>query len=526
MSGRRRITRRRALAEALAAAGAGVGVGGLALAGCGGGGRSAARAGSTRQSTWADPLGDAQLRVGPGEPLVDRLELGARAEPAGVLATLAHITDAHVLDASSPARVTFLDRLGSPLQSTFRPQEALTAQVLAGAVASVRALAPQLVIQGGDLIDNDQDNELRIALSVLGGGTVDPGSGPDGYHGVQLASNPDPFYYRPDIDAPRHPGLLRAAVRPFRSAGLRSSWCPVFGDHDALVAGELVPSAVTEALAVGDRALWDLPRGLTVPPGERLTTGPGTSPDGPPQPLLVDQLLTEALQGPTVTVPPDPARRELAVSETISRLRAATGGRLGGGLGGGRGGGLAVAATERLDYSLAVGPRLQLVVLDLARRDGGSGGLIVPGQADWLDGELSAAGDRWVIVVSHQPLASSEGGDALLALLDRSPRVIATLAGHTHRNRILARPTGAGGYWQIATASLIDYPQQARALRVVATAGGGVAIQTWMLDHVLPGSLGTISRQLSFLDAQGGRPQGFAGARLDRNVTLYRREVS
>ena len=50
--------------------------------------------------------------------------------------------------------------------------------------------------------------------------------------------------------------------------------------------------------------------------------------------------------------------------------------------------------------------------------------------------------------------------------------------------------------------------------------GGGVAIQTWMLDHVFPGTLGTISRELSYLDAQGGRVQGFAGGRLDRNVVL------
>jgi hypothetical protein len=82
-----------------------------------------------------------------------------------------------------------------------------------------------------------------------------------------------------------------------------------------------------------------------------------------------------------------------------------------------------------------------------------------------------------------------------------------------------------GGYWLINTASLIDFPQQARALKIFATKSGGVAIQTWMLDHVFPGhpaqSLGTISRELSYLDAQGGRPHGFAGTRLDRNVTLY-----
>jgi len=116
--------------------------------------------------------------------------------------------------------------------------------------------------------------------------------------------------------------------------------------------------------------------------------------------------------------------------------------------------------------------------------------------------------------------------DTLLERLDHWPRVIAILSGHTHRNRIVARPTPAGGYWIVSTASLIDYPQQARALRLVATAGGGVAIQTWMLDHVFPGPLGRTARQLSFLDAQGGRPEGLAGDHLDRNVTLYRRGVA
>jgi hypothetical protein len=124
-------------------------------------------------------------------------------------------------------------------------------------------------------------------------------------------------------------------------------------------------------------------------------------------------------------------------------------------------------------------------------------------------------------VVSHQPLPTSEGGDELLAILDRSPHVIATLAGHTHHNRIQPRPTPAGGYWQIETASLIDYPQQSRALRILETTHG-VAIQTWMLDHVCHDGLGTISRQLAYLDAQGGRPGGFAGTHSDRNAVLYR----
>jgi 3',5'-cyclic AMP phosphodiesterase CpdA len=511
VSKRRRITRREAL----------VGAGTLtaaALAGCGGSGAAPAHSGSTLLSTWGDPVGDAQLAVLAGEPLISRVELGPRAEALGVLATIAHVTDAHVLDASSPARVTFLDRLGEPFQSTFRPQEALTAQVLAGAVVAIRALRPHLVIQGGDLIDNDQSNELSLALAALRGGLVRPGSGPRGYYGVQLASDPDPFYYRPDVDAPQHPGLLRSAVRPFVGRGLGAPSIPVLGDHDALVAGELVPSPLTETLAVGHRALWDLPRGVAVPPGTRLTTGPGASPDGPPQPLLVNQLLTEALSGPTVRVPADPARREMSFAEVVARLRAGTGaGAAPVSLG---------TPSPTLDYAVDIGSHLRLIVLDLVRRAGGSGGLVRPDQPGWLASQLAAAGGRWVVVVSHQPLVSSEGGDALLTLLDQSPHVIATLSGHTHRNLIEPRETAAGGYWQISTASLIDYPQQARALRFVATAGGGIAIQTWMLDHVFPSQIGEISRELSYIDAQGGRPKAFIGTPLDRNVVLHRRRPS
>jgi hypothetical protein len=76
-----------------------------------------------------------------------------------------------------------------------------------------------------------------------------------------------------------------------------------------------------------------------------------------------------------------------------------------------------------------------------------------------------------------------------------------------------------GGYWQISTSSLADHPQQARALRVRRTAGG-YALETWMLDHD-GGALAGAARELAYLDAQGGRPQGLAGSRADRNARLF-----
>ncbi len=269
MSIARRITRRRALAETLAGAGTA-----LIAAGCGASNELRPDPlGSTLRTTYRDPTGTGVLIVAGGEPLQPRTELGPQARAVGVLATIAHVTDAHVLDAESPARVTFLDRLGPPFQSTFRPQETLTAQVLAGALHAIRGIRPDAVIQGGDLIDNDQSNELALAAATLKGGPAQPGSGAGGYFGVQSPGDADPFYYRPDLDAPRHPGLLQAATRAFTSPGVGGTWYPVLGDHDILVAGEIAPTPQTRALALGDEAVWDLPPGLDVPAGVRGRPG-------------------------------------------------------------------------------------------------------------------------------------------------------------------------------------------------------------------------------------------------------------
>jgi 3',5'-cyclic AMP phosphodiesterase CpdA len=452
--------------------------------------------GSTVSGAWVDRDGDGILERGPGQRLLNRSDLAPPARPLRTLATFAQLTDAHVVDAQSPARVPFLDRLGPPFESTFRPQEALTGQVLAATVRSLNRLRLDAVVETGDLVDNDQADEYSEALVTLNGGVVRPDSGAPGYEGVQAASDGDPFYYRPAVDAPRDPGLLRRAERPFRSPGLRAPWFPVVGNHDVLVQGIVRPTARTQAVATGSSRVVALAPGLQLPSASELSDA------------FVDQLLAHGLPGPAVPTSPDPQRRELEAPRGVRELIAASGhGRLVGGL---------------LDYSLDIGPSVRAIVLDAARRGGGSDGTIRPRQLAWLQTQLEAAGSRWVIVFSHQPLPTCAGGERALALLDRDPRVIAAIAGHTHRNAIVPRRSPAGGYWLVTSASLVDYPQQARVFRVVATAGGGVAIETWMIDASAD-RLARTSLGLSFLDWQGGRPGRFAGSPRDRNATLFLR---
>jgi hypothetical protein len=210
-------------------------------------------------------------------------------------------------------------------------------------------------------------------------------------------------------------------------------------------------------------------------------------------------------------VPADPQRRHLRAGELIAQLRRTA--RL-----------PAPRTPDRLDYAADVAPGVRAIVLDTVARGGGAGGELVDGQVAFLRRELARAGDRAIVVVSHHGLHRSRGGAAAQALLARDDRVVAELAGDTHRHAVTPVRTVAGGYWRIVTASLADWPQQTRMLRLVTGPGGARALETWTVDHaggLDSQDLAGAARRLAHLDAQGGRPNGSAGTRRDRNARLW-----
>jgi 3',5'-cyclic AMP phosphodiesterase CpdA len=444
------------------------------VAACGGGdARPAARAveGSTLDATYVDANGDGFLETGPGEPLIDR---GHKAKLGRTLTTFAQLTDTHVRDEESPARVPFLDRIGNPFTSTFRPQEAFSAQTLDASIRALDREHPKAVFITGDITDNAQQNELTMALDTLDGKTVDPDSGAKGYDGVQGADSADPFYYRPDHDAPTHPGAIEQAQKPFKAQGLKAPWYPLVGNHDVLAQGEVPPTPAIDAFATGDRLVPSLDPDLE-PPTREIDAK-----------QAVAAVLSGAVPLDTVHTPADKTRRMNAPGEAEKRL-----------------------GHPDMDYTVDLGPKVRAVMIDTVNRDGTSQARISPEQIQWLDQQLAGTG-RWVVVFSHNPLT-----DEALAVLDRHPRVVATIAGNSHKNRIAQR----GRYWRITTSSLADFPQQARMFRLRETTRG-VALETWMVDHD-GGGLAGVSRELAYLDAQGGRPQRFVGVPTDRNTRLF-----
>lgn len=531
-------------------------------------------AGTTLARTWQRGApgagGYRKIVQGPGEPHVVRTDFVASpsADRAtrrrGVLA-FAQLSDVHIVDAQSPMRLEWLDRFddaaadGDPTtgltSSAYRAHEMLSAQVADAMVRAVRArrfaapvtgLRLDCAIQTGDNADNAQYNETRWNIDILSGGkVVTPDSGNrTRWEGVadQDLLTYDPHYWHPDgqpllraADIPRReygfpkvPGLLDAARRPFTPIGLGMPWYTAFGNHDGGVQGNFPPTTLgagMSAIATGTLKIISPPAGLSQ---ADLLRALRTDPLG---------LLSSLQVGTHVrVVSRDPDRRILTRRQVVEEHFTTTGTPVGHGFTEEN------RATGTAYYTFVRGD-VQFLVLDTVNPNGYSNGSIDQPQLEWLRAELAAPRAAYQVVASHHtsetmdnPLILTGGdpsprvqGPAVVALLQEHPRVIAWINGHSHRNQVWARAGGKRGFWEINTASHIDFPQQSRLVEVADNGDGTLSIFCTMVDHAAPASYGgnlsttvalaSLARELSANDWQD-RSAVRDGAPDDRNVEL------
>ena len=483
----------------------------------------------------ATPLGYRSLATGPGELHVVRTELaGADPGRAGRRASLLafiHLTDQHITDVQSPARVEFLDRYNDGDQcssllfsSAWRPQEAACARVADAMIRRLRRIGVSPVtgapltaaVCTGDNTDNQQANELALFLAVMDGGRATPQSGdPARYEGVQASGDlsywhPDPAVqdrYKTVFGFPSRAGFLDAALAQFDAIGLGVPWYSAYGNHDGLIQGNFPENTPMERIALGPVK----PTGL--PPGANpCTPGSGLGVPGAP--------------GSPVTA--DPGRAIISRTEWVAGHLASPGLP--------RGHGFTSANVEgnTAYYAADVGP-LRWLVLDTVNPGGESSGSIGDGQLTWLQAELERAMSerRLVLLFSHHGLRSLDSSfsnpepagresdlprrhaDEVEPLVQRYPCVIGWINGHSHANVVVPRRT----FWDIGTAAHVDWPPQSRLVEVVDNRDGTLSIFATMVDHD-DDEIASFARELTANDPQAGIDSGAAGEPTDRNVEL------
>ncbi|MEV8290598.1 TIGR03767 family metallophosphoesterase [Streptomyces niveus] len=510
-------------------------------------------AGLTTLESLATPrAGNATFRRlgdGPGWRRVVREQFASaksgREDRRTVLSSFVQLTDLHVTDVQHPVRTEYVR---SESSGAWRPHEALSVAGGVSLIERINALgtgpatgAPlAFAMTTGDNTDNNSLCELDWYLTLMSGGLVTPNSGdPQAYEGVQNSGMR--MYWHPEDGAPdadkrlgypRIEGFLEAALRPVRSPGLALPWYSTVGNHDSLASGAYSDrTGFLAEFAVGTRKLYDIPDPDAVALLARISGG--ETADGG---ALISLLRREKRRMRTVTA--DPRRAPFTPLQYLTaHLDSAHTGA--GPVGHGYTKDNLDQAT--LDYTFPMGENVTGVSLDTTDHGGHFTGSVGTGQLRWLERILKENRDGYVVLFTHhnswtmgnkrpdpaRPGEARHDGNEVVALLRKHRSAVAWINGHSHRNVVLPH----GSFWEISTASHIDFPQLARVVEIADNKDGTLSLFTTLIESAAPretdftdlsqSGLASLYRELA-LNAPGSR-QDLAGLKDARNTELLLR---
>ncbi|WP_405846465.1 TIGR03767 family metallophosphoesterase [Streptomyces niveus] len=510
-------------------------------------------AGLTTLESLATPrAGNATFRRlgdGPGWRRVVREQFASaksgREDRRTVLSSFVQLTDLHVTDVQHPVRTEYVR---SESSGAWRPHEALSVAGGVSLIERINALgtgpatgAPlTFAMTTGDNTDNNSLCELDWYLTLMSGGLVTPNSGdPQAYEGVQNSGMR--MYWHPEDGAPdadkrlgypRIEGFLEAALRPVRSPGLTLPWYSTVGNHDSLASGAYSDrTGFLAEFAVGTRKLYDIPDPDAVALLARISGG--ETADGG---ALISLLRREKRRMRTVTA--DPRRAPFTPLQYLTaHLDSAHTGA--GPVGHGYTKDNLAQAT--LDYTFPMGENVTGVSLDTTDHGGHFTGSVGTGQLRWLERILKEHRDGYVVLFTHhnswtmgnkrpdpaRPGEARHDGNEVVALLRKHRSAVAWINGHSHRNVVLPH----GSFWEISTASHIDFPQLARVVEIADNKDGTLSLFTTLIESAAPretdftdlsqSGLASLYRELA-LNAPGSR-QDLAGLKDARNTELLLR---
>ncbi|MFB9163143.1 TIGR03767 family metallophosphoesterase [Arthrobacter psychrochitiniphilus] len=499
-----------------------------------------------------------------------------RAGTRKALAAFGHITDTHILDPTSPAHTILgafntvaMDQMQRKLYY-FRPQEALTVQVLDAMVRKLNAVKNGPVsgrpfdfyISTGDSSDNRGASEVNAFVDAMNGQKTSAFALPGRYSGLQSSGElPDAlsrFIWQPvppksgsalwnnERGFPVVQHLLSSASKLITTDGSNVPWYSGFGNHDALVhdgVGMLgTPNeSFHRALSTSDKIPLGLPPKIKFSDFmTKLNSSTATE----------AKALLESMPGNTVEA--SSLRRPMSKTEFMSAhvMNPGRHGPRGHGFTGEN------VRSGTAYYRFQLAPGIVGLMLDTTDTTGGGYGSLDAKQAAWLEKELnSISGIRYAangtkvstetknqlaVIFSHHPsttfssksLSVREKGDitspeSIQRFLGQYPNVILWVNGHLHKNVVWPRSSASGkhGFWEVSTASHIDFPQQARSVEVIDNRDGTLSIAGVMIDHsdayqidysspFTAAGLAAVSSELSMNAANS------VGTRMDQNVEL------